>query len=345
MTLIYVITNLYILFNIYKTRKFLTLIYIVIFLIPIIAYGIPNSFIGGIFGNFVKVSNIAYIFILFFFIIKSIPIKSKVKIWVSIILPVIILSYGYYKGQDITVKKYSLNIEKKSELKKLNAILISDLHLGYSNDEKYLEKVVGEINKLNPDIVFISGDMLDRDYNYIKNPKKAESIFRNINSKYGVYASLGNHDSGKTYDKMLKFFKKSNIKVLKDQKYFLKEEIILIGRKDIKPKGYQGLKRKKIEEIVQYEDYKYPIIVLDHNPTSFSEYNGKEDLILSGHTHNGQVFPLNKLIEKTMENSYGYYINKETGSKMIVSSGIGNRALPIRLGTDVEIVNLNIKFK
>ena len=86
--------------------------------------------------------------------------------------------------------------------------MLSDLHLGSVGSEARLEYIVGEINSLNPDVVCIAGDFFDTDFSAIKNPNKAIKTLNKISSTYGTYACLGNHDAGKTLNKMQDFLKK-----------------------------------------------------------------------------------------------------------------------------------------
>ena len=85
------------------------------------------------------------------------------------------------------------------------------------------------INNLEPDIVSIAGDIFNDDYSAIQNPEKAIDLLKSITTKYGVYASLGNHDGGGTFDEMISFLEKSDIRLLNDEHVIINDEFILIG--------------------------------------------------------------------------------------------------------------------
>jgi len=102
------------------------------------------------------------------------------------------------------------------------------------------------------------------------------------------------------------------------------------------------MKRKAISEFVICEDKTLPVIVLDHNPANIAEYTTEADLILSGHTHKGQIFPANLFTKWMYTVDYGYYQEKEGFPHVIVTSGVGVWGMPMRIGTDCEIVSIKI---
>lgn len=253
-------------------------------------------------------------------------------------------AYGRYHAHQIQDKSYSIQIEKETSLNKLKVIVISDLHLGYTNDVASLEETVQHINTLEADVVLIAGDIFNGSYRAVANPSKAIAIMKRIQSTYGVYACLGNHDAGTGYPEMEKFLEQSNIALLKDEAKIINDQFILVGRRDSSPIGEQGSRRSEVKSKLSEEDKKKPIIVLDHQPANLVEYEKGIDLIVSGHTHNGQLFPGNLITKAMFTNSYGYY-QKEAGSpQVIVTSGVGTWGPPLRIGTDNEIVSIMITF-
>ena len=148
----------------------------------------------------------------------------------------------------------------------------------------------------------------------------------------------GNHEyylSNMT--KILSYFDNTGIKVLQD-KIIPIEDIYLVGRKDIHAND-----RTPLSEILHGADKNRPIIILDHQPNTINEsINNGADLQLSGHTHNGQLFPFNCIVRLVNHSHYGIV---ESGNfKAVVSSGIGTWMYPIRTGSHSEIVRIKIKF-
>lgn len=251
-------------------------------------------------------------------------------------------SYGHYHANQIKNVSYDIQIPKKMVNNHLKIIMLSDLHLGYTNDVAYLEKIVNKINDMDPDIVCIVGDIFNGSYYALVDAEKAEGLMRGIQSTYGVYASLGNHDAGSTYNDMIAFFEKSEITLLNDENTMIADQIVLVGRKDSSPIGDQGEERTNIADQLAQIPSDLPIIVMDHQPSHISEYGENVDLILSGHTHQGQIFPANLITNAIFEIDYGHYQKSQDSPQVIVSSGVGTWGPPMRIGTDSEIVEIFI---
>ncbi len=251
-------------------------------------------------------------------------------------------SYGHYHANQIKNVSYDIQIPKEMVNDNLRIIMLSDLHLGYTNDVAYLEKIVDKINDMEPDIVCIVGDIFNGSYYALVDADKAEGLMRGIQSTYGVYASLGNHDAGSTYNEMIAFLENSEITLLNDENTIIADQIVLVGRKDSSPIGEQGEERTNIADQLAQIQFDLPIIVMDHQPSNISEYGENVDLILSGHTHQGQVFPANLITNAIFEIDYGHYQKNQDSPQVIVSSGIGTWGPPMRIGTDSEIVEILI---
>lgn len=274
------------------------------------------------------------------------PVPSHISIWTGTIVIILVTGlsiYGAINSTFIKTKSYAIEIPKKeSTVNSLKVALISDIHLGHTVDENRVKKVVDKINSLNPDIVCISGDIFDGNYNSLANPDKVSNILRGINSKYGVYASLGNHDAGGTFNEMLNFLDSTNIKVLMDEAMVIDNKFTLVGRRDSSPIGESDKKRLELEKINVVKDL--PVIVMDHQPSNIAEYVNGEDLILSGHTHNGQMFPFNFVTSALFDVSYGYYRKSSDSPQVIVSSGVSTWGPPQRVASNCEVVDILINF-
>lgn len=252
--------------------------------------------------------------------------------------------YGFCHAKDIKHISYEIELENKTDVSDMNIVLISDLHLGSIGSEARLKDIVNEINSLDPDVVCIAGDFFDTDFASIKDPKTASEIIREISSSYGVFACLGNHDAGNTLKDMENFLKECNIRALNDEYTVIDERLILAGRLDGSPiGGYGETKRKKFSEFFVSNDNSIPVIVMDHNPSNIGEYGKDADLILSGHTHKGQIFPANIITDLIYDVDHGYYRKDTNSPHVVVTSGIGYWGMPMRVGTDSEIVSIKIK--
>lgn len=273
--------------------------------------------------------------------------QSYINSFVGVIFILIagVLIYGSYNAKSPFVRKYDIKINKSANgIQSLNAVMVSDIHVGDVVNRKRVEAMAEEINRLKPDIVFISGDIIDHSLEpFVKN--NVADVFKTIDSKYGIYACLGNHDyfSGRV-DRVVSEFQRGGIKVLRDEYVKLDDSFYIAGREDESSERFLKNGRREIGEILKDADKCLPIILLDHRPVELekSMLSGV-DLQLSGHTHRGQMFPANLITNKIFEVDFGYYLKESLHT--IVSSGFGTWGPPLKVGNKSEIVNINIQFE
>ena len=233
---------------------------------------------------------------------------------------------------------------KKVEIIEANAckdhihmqMCIRDSHMGDIIGYKEIEEILQKINNLKPDVILIAGDIFDGDYYAVEDIEKIENEFKTLKSKYGIYAVLGNHDAGDSYDKSVEFFNSANIKLLQDEFIEVEEEFIVAGRKDFSSIRRQGNERKDVKSLLENVDTDKPIIMLDHQPSAINEEaDNNVDLLLCGHTHKGQLFPGNLITNNIFLDDYGYL--KVQNTNVIVSSGVGTWGPRMRIGSKSEI--------
>lgn len=254
------------------------------------------------------------------------------------------VGYGAFHAQSLKIVKYKITLQGKEMDHDRKIVMVSDVHLGAIGSEGRLPEMVKKINGLEPDLVCIVGDIFDNDYEAIKDPEAAIETLRQIESEYGVYACLGNHDSGETVPQMERFLDRAGIQVLKENYVTIGEELVLVGRLDSSPiGGYEGPVRREANEVLDGIDTSLPVVVMDHNPANIGEYGPEVDLILSGHTHKGQMFPGGLFTEFLFAVDHGYYRKDADSPQVIVSSGVGTWGMPIRVGTDCEIVQILLR--
>lgn len=248
---------------------------------------------------------------------------------------------GYYNANKSYVNSVELSALNVSLKNTLNIVMVSDIHLGTIIRNKHLSKMIDEINELHPDIVLIAGDIIDSDIKpFLINNMAKE--FSNINSKYGTFATLGNHDlMTNSTDEIVSELEKNNVKVLRDEAVLIDNSFYIIGRDDVSINRF-GSKRKSLNDIVSNLDNDIPKIVIDHTPTSLDEsLTVNANLHFSGHTHSGQLAPANLITKIMFEIDHGY-LNKDN-LHVIVSSGYGTWGPPLRIGSKREIVNVKIQ--
>lgn len=261
-----------------------------------------------------------------------------------ILLTAGVVGYGIRHANRIKYASYEVQAKESALSSGIKIVLISDLHLGAVNSEKLLQHIVRGVNLLEPDIVCIAGDIFNDDYHAIRNPERAIDLLKGIAATYGVYACLGNHDGGNTFGEMIRFLEQSDIRLLNDEYVVIDDRLVLIGRVDPSPIGGFGeLKRKDITEILASLGGNMPVVVMDHNPSSIEKYGAEVDLILAGHTHKGQIFPANLITNAVYAVDYGHYQKDADSPHVIVTSGVGTWGMPMRVGTDSEIVGIVLR--
>ena len=260
-----------------------------------------------------------------------------------LVLAITTVVCGICNARDIDHISYEIKVDSVTDVSDLNIALISDVHLGAVGSESRLAEIVDEINSLKPDLVLIAGDFFDTTYTAITNPQKAIKTISRIEATFGTYACLGNHDAGETFNQMQSFFKQSNVILLNDSYTVIDNCLILVGRLDARSiGGYGDLKRKPFAEIGLKNDENLPVIVMDHNPQNIGEYNSDVDLIVCGHTHKGQIFPANIVTSLVYDVDHGYYRKDSQSPQVIVTSGVGYWGMPMRVGTNSEIVSIKL---
>lgn len=321
-------------------------------------------------------------FVLYFFISLFICLVVRSIIWIfrrnkgydvmiarNITAAVIIVFtfsmsfYGIVNAHHLQVTNYEVTSNKESSLDELNVVLISDLHLGYNVGIHEMNNMVNKINEQKPDVVILAGDIFDNEYEAIENPEEIVEALKGINAKYGKFATYGNHDieekilvgftftwSSEAKEKvqadprMNQFVKDAGFKFLYDSYELIEDSVYIYGRPDGEKINFGNKERIAAKDITNNLDKSKTIICVDHEPGELKDLaQAGVDIDLSGHTHNGQIWPGTLTINLLWDNAYGLkQINNMTS---IVTSGVGLFGVNMRTGCYPEIVNLKIKFK
>ena len=302
-------------------------------------------------------------------ILKRIPGKvhdfffSKVGyVFVGIFLTALVggmSAYGIAHSHIVKVNPYEVTIRKNcGDNSDLKVVLIADLHLGYSVGDRQMQRMVKKINEQDADLVVFAGDIFDNNFDALANPERLEMLLSQINSTYGAYAVFGNHDVTETLiagfpissknaprdPRMYEFLEKSNISVLEDETAIIDNSFYLTGRLDEKRTGNGTKKRASLDELTKNLDPSMPLFVISHEPDHLSDYNAHGvDIVLSGHTHAGQFFPLTIVQPFVWENYWGMKMIDSMYS--FVTSGIGVYGPDIRVGTNSEVMVIDVHFE
>ncbi len=266
-------------------------------------------------------------FIVSFILVSSlaITISDTQKIFIYFITFFPSLVYGFLNAKNVSIKKLKFSHLKIK--KNLSFVFLSDIHIG-SNSPKILKRIVSLINQQNPRFVLIGGDLIDSSSFKINDLDE----IKNINAP--IYFVTGNHEYYiEDSKKHLNDFKNQNIKVL-DNQSALEEHINIIGLSD-------NLKKEdKINKFENLFNPNYFNLLLVHQPSIWNSLKEKANLTLSGHTHNGQIFPFNFIVKIQFPQIYGVYSHLK--NYLYVSSGAATWGPKIRIGSKNEILNIEL---
>jgi hypothetical protein len=250
---------------------------------------------------------------------------------------------GFINAIIPVAREYNITINKPAgSVKTLRIAAVSDIHLGSIIRKRSLKKMSGMIKDMKPDLVLLLGDIVDGEIGpvlrgdllqYFTCPKCAD----------GLYAITGNHEFIGGANRTIPYIESKGIRVLKDEMVTLEGGIQLIGRIDRDSYRFYRKERLPLGELMKQADTTKPVILLDHQPFHLDETAKYGiDLQLSGHTHNGQMWPLNYVTKMIYELSYGYL--KKRNTNFIVSSGYGLWGPRVRSGSRSEVLLINLTF-
>lgn len=280
--------------------------------------------------------------------------KRKKRRWAGFLFlliaaPFLLAGYARYVEPYMLITR-TVTIEATKHVPECTIVFFSDTHFGKDYSEKNVERIVKRINRSEPDLVIFGGDFLD---NYARDREELDLEYigaelSKIEASYGKFAVWGNHDYGggavRIYQDLMT---DGGFQVLEN-------ESCLIEELNMKVFGYDDYLLGRTEESLYQIQSQYFNLIAAHEPVvaDFIENTG-DNLLLTGHTHGGQV-GIPAIREKVIpKGSGGYakglYTKEEIGTKsslqMFVSSGIGTTLYPIRFLNVPEIVEIHLRTK
>ena len=249
---------------------------------------------------------------------------------------------GHINALWINVKEIPLTIHKKvTGSPEVKILMASDIHLGALIGERREKRLLDIVREQKPDLVLLCGDLIDGEIAPVLRKNLGRHL-QEIRTPLGVYAILGNHEYIGGIDKTLPYLESINIKVLIDETVTLPDGIQLVGRND-RSSG-RGVKAPEpLAELLSGIDQTKPVIVMNHQPFNLQEAaDANVDLHLSGHTHHGQMWPMNYITQAMFELSWGYL--KKENTNFYVSSGYGTWGPSVRIGNRPEVMVFKLKF-
>lgn len=346
--LFYKISDSKILQNIFKTLITLNAISIVcyvyfqeyplpIWIYTILSLSVGIGFVFFIFALFYQV----IIFPFRFFSLK----KGRKKIQkIFLIACILYTSYGIYMGQ--TSPAYdTVDIAVKNLPTPLKIVQLSDIHISTLMTADKVEKIVNEVNATNPDIVVLTGDIVDTKTKFAN---KAIDALKNLKAKYDIYYVLGNHEYYHDTQNIIQKIKDIGFKVLINQNDIVKIDnkpiLNIAGVADLMG-NKMGFLKPDIDKALEGIDTNIPTILLSHQPKIINETKNKPiDIILSGHTHGGQIFPFSLAV--LLDQPFIKGLHKINDNQIIyINQGTNLWGPPMRIGTHYEITLIHLTPK
>lgn len=233
-----------------------------------------------------------------------------------------------------------VNIKLKNLKKSYRVVQLSDVHIGGLIDAAFIKEIVTKVNALKPDAILLTGDLVDMEVHKIE---AALGELKKLNAKYGTFFIVGNHEYFHKIDVILKTIKSLGIVVLENENVYVGEPnagFNLAGVYDIF--GYRVEHHiPDISAALQGAKEDSPTVLLAHQPKYIEEVKSRVDLMLSGHTHGGQLYPFKFLVKLQQPYISGLHQHNEA-LQIYVNKGTGFWGPPMRLGASSEITEITL---
>lgn len=260
------------------------------------------------------------------------------RLAVSLGLPILVVALGAVNHRVLRVHEYRIEVPRRSSTaRELTIVFMADLHFRDLTSDRFLAELTAKVNAQKPDLILVGGDMLEGDRRD-EDTGRYERAFRGMSSKYGIYGVPGNHErfsragSGG-------FLEGAGIRLLQDEVLAVDDTLTLAGRKDARTRN-----RMSVAALMSAARPDLPVILLAHRPLEFDQARAAGvDIQLSGHTHHGQLFPVNLITRRQYDLSWGYL--EKGGAHLIVTSGVQGWGPPVRTVGASEIVVLRITLR
>lgn len=334
--------------KILNTLLFINLVFIFAYILSRYVISVPNTLyfifsvsIGIIFLLFTT----TLLYEIFHLILKYIPLETKRRTFLkkgldytALACTTTVSAKAMYNAKHTYIEEVSITL--KNLRKPYSMVQLSDVHIGGLINQSFIKGIVNQVNELNSDVVVITGDLIDTKVSRVKH---VIDELKNLNPKYGTYFIVGNHEYFHNIEEIIAYVKSIGIHVLENSNVYIGEKnqgFNLCGVYDLFGNRYNAYK-PDVQKAIKGIQKNSATILLAHQPKFIKYVPSKVDLVLSGHTHGGQLFPFNYLVR--LEQPYVKGLHQHnTSTQIYVNKGTGFWGPPMRLGASAEITKISL---
>ncbi len=270
-------------------------------------------------------------------------LAGRVLAALALALTALLITAGRYNALHPVVTTVEFDIPKRvAGRHTLDIALVTDIHLGTIIRNGDVRRLARLVDSFHPDLVILGGDVLDEDVAPVLHYGIGKDLSK-ITTRYRTFAVTGNHEYYGGLQKSLAYLQSQGIDVLVDR-WVRVNGITIVGRDDRTRDSMGPSPRRQLKDIMRGIDRSSPVLLVSHQPVGFDEARAEgADVMLSGHTHRGQIWPFTLVTDAIYRVSHG--IEKMGTMSAYVSCGFGTWGPPVRLGTVPEVVHLRLKFE
>ena len=254
---------------------------------------------------------------------------------------VVLAGFGFASAQSLprTTEVELTLAHLPASLDRFSVVQLSDVHVGAFSRPGRLRRMVEQVNALAPDLVVITGDLADEKHAHVA---AATPVLQLLKAPHGVLAVMGNHDFFAGVDEVAECASRAGIRWLRNERITVADAIDVYGIDDPMSARVARTAAPRFEQVIGSDPHERPSILLYHQPLGFARLAEMGlGLVLSGHTHGGQLWPIGWLSRRVYPHNAGHY--RIGASHFYVSRGTGTWGPPMRLGASPEIVHLRLR--
>lgn len=280
--------------------------------------------------------------ILFSFASAALLVSSKSLFFASLVAALAVAGWGVLAARTIRVEQVTVELPNvPAAAGSYRIVQISDVHLGVMTNREWLDEVIATVNGLKPDLIVATGDIID---SHVDGSREFAAALRRLQARDGIYAIPGNHEQYAGIERSLAFFRDADFVPLRDELAQVQPWLTLVGVDD-QDRHHTAEAAKPDQEVPllhRARDGGGVVLLLKHQPVIATTSLGLFDLQLSGHVHQGQIYPFRYLTRLAYRVETGLTA-LEKGSYLYLNRGTGTWGPPMRVLAPPEITLIELR--